>query len=151
MDIPPLILDKKAGIPVSVSMYVFDFSILIGQMIFSERLSSLYGILLVMVYTITLDKLMTLGAGRIRVEIITRDPDDLRKAVLSEMDRGVTLLHGRTGYLGIETDILFCVISPRELHKMQQIIRTVDPEAFIVLSKASRVYGRGFTAEKNYM
>lgn len=151
MDIPPLILDKKAGIPVSVSMYVFDFSILIGQMIFSERLSSLYGILLVMVYTITLDKLMTLGAGRIRVEIITRDPDDLRKAVLSEMDRGVTLLHGRTGYLGIETDILFCVISPRELHKMQQIIRNVDPEAFIVLSKASRVYGRGFTAEKNYM
>jgi uncharacterized membrane-anchored protein YitT (DUF2179 family) len=67
------------------------------------------------------------------------------------MDRGVTMLHAKTGYLGIETDILYCIISPRELHKMEKIIRDEDPEAFIVLSKASSVYGRGFSSEKNYI
>lgn len=151
MDIPPLILNKKLGIPVSVSMYAFDFAILAGQMLFSERQASLYGILLVMVYTVTLDKLLTLGAGRTKVEIISREPEKLRKAILDKMDRGVTMLHARTGYLGIETDILYCVISPRELHRMEMIIRSEDPEAFIVLSKASSVYGRGFSLEKNYI
>ncbi len=151
MDIPPLILKKKIGIPVGLSMYVFDLVILAGQMIFSERQACLYGILLVMVYTMTLDKLMTMGAGRTKVEIISSDPEKLRRAVLNEMDRGVTMLHARTGYLGTETDILFCIISPRELHKMEKIIREADPEAFIVLSKASSVYGRGFSAEKNYI
>ena len=151
MDIPPLILNKKLGIPVSVSMYVFDFAILAGQMLFSERQASLYGILLVMVYTITLDKLITLGAGRTKVEIVSIQPERLLSAILDKMDRGVTMLHARTGYLGIETDILYCVITPRELHKMEKIIRDVDPEAFIVLSRASSVYGRGFSIEKNYI
>ena len=151
MDIPPLILNNTLGIPVSISMYVFDFVILVGQMAFSERQASLYGIILVMVYTITLDKLLTLGAGRTKVEIVSRQPETLRKSILNKMDRGVTLLHARTGYLGIETDILYCIISPRELHKMEKIIRDEDPEAFIVLSKASSVYGRGFSLEKNYI
>ena len=151
MDIPPLILNKKLGIPVSASMYVFDFAILAGQMFFSERQASLYGILLVMVYTMTLDKLITLGAGRTKVEIVSRQPERLLSAILDKMDRGVTMLHARTGYLGIETDMLYCVIAPRELHKMEKIIRDVDPEAFIVLSRASSVYGRGFSIEKNYI
>jgi uncharacterized membrane-anchored protein YitT (DUF2179 family) len=151
MDIPPLILNKKIGIPVSVSMYTFDFAILAGQMFFSERQASLYGILLVMVYTVTLDKLLTLGSGRTKVEIISREPEKLRKSILERMDRGVTMLHARTGYLGIETDILYCVISPRELHRLEMIIRGEDPEAFIVLSKASSVYGRGFSLEKKYI
>ena len=151
MDIPPLILNKKLGIPVSVSMYTFDFAILAGQMFFSERQASLYGILLVMVYTVTLDKLLTIGAGRTKVEIISKEPEKLRSAILEKMDRGVTMLHARTGYLGIETDILYCIISPRELHRMETIIRSEDPEAFIVLSKASSVYGRGFSLEKNYI
>lgn len=151
MDIPPLILNKKLGIPVSVSMYVFDFAILAGQMFFSERQTILYGLLLVMVYTMTLDKLLTLGAGRTKVEIISREPEKLRIAILEKMDRGVTMLHARTGYLGIETDILYCIISPRELHRMENIIRNEDPDAFIVLSKASGVYGRGFSREKSYI
>jgi len=151
MDIPPLILNKKLGIPVSVSMYVFDFIILAGQMFFSERRTTLYGLLLVMVYTMTLDKLLTLGAGRTKVEIISTEPEKLRVAILDKMDRGVTMLHARTGYLGIETDILYCIISPRELHRMESIIRNEDPDAFIVLSKASSVYGRGFSREKSYI
>ena len=151
MDIPPLVLNNKLGIPVSVSMYVFDFAILAGQMLFSERQASLYGILLVMVYTITLDKMITLGSGRTKVEIVTGDPEKLRAAIIEKMDRGVTMLHGKTGYLGIETDILYCIISPRELHRMENIIRDEDPEAFIVLSKASSVYGRGFSITKQYI
>ncbi len=151
MDIPPLILNRKLGIPVSVSMYIFDFTILAGQMVFSQRQASLYGILLVMVYTITLDKLITLGAGRTKVEIISSDPEKLRVAILNKMDRGVTMLHARSGYLGIETDMLYCIISPRELHSMEKIIRDEDPEAFIVLSRASRVYGHGFSTNKHYI
>ena len=54
MDIPPLILNKKFGLPVSVMLYVFDFLILIGQALFCDKEAILYGILLVMTYTIVL-------------------------------------------------------------------------------------------------
>ena len=151
MDIPPLVLQKLFRIPVSVSLYVFDFIILIGQMLFSDKDTSLYGIILVIVYTMTLDKLLALGTAKTKLEIVTKHSEEMKDAILADIDRGVTLLHGKTGYLGVETDVLSCVISPRELYRTEKVVHEVDPNAFIVLSKVSSVTGRGFTKEKKYI
>ena len=57
MDIPPLVLQKRLKIPVSVSMYVFDVAILLSQLLFRDREKILYGIIMVMIYTVILDKM----------------------------------------------------------------------------------------------
>jgi uncharacterized membrane-anchored protein YitT (DUF2179 family) len=151
MDIPPLILQKTLRIPVSASMYVFDFAILIGQMLFTPRQTCLYGILLVLVYTITLDKLLAVGASRTKLEIVSREHEAIRKAILEDLDRSVTLLHGQTGYFGLETDVLYCVIAPRELYKLERIVYSIDPDAFVVMSRATSVHGKGFSKAKEYL
>ncbi len=66
MDIPPLILKKLFHLPVSATLYVFDFSILVLQMFFSDIEESLYGILLVMIYTFVLDKVLVIGTHQAR-------------------------------------------------------------------------------------
>lgn len=73
MDVPPLILQKKLGIPVSVSLYGFDLVILLLQASFSDKENVLYGILLVLIYTVTLDKVLVLGTGQVKVEIISQE------------------------------------------------------------------------------
>ena len=151
MDIPPLILQKTLRIPVSASMYVFDFIILIGQMLFTPKKTCLYGILLVLVYTITLDKLLAVGASRTKLEIVSRHNDEIRKAILEDLDRSVTMLHGRTGYVGEETDVIFCVIAPKELYKLERIVYSIDPDAFVVMSRATSVHGKGFSKAKEYL
>lgn len=151
MDIPPLILQKTLRVPVSASMYAFDFAILIGQMIFTPKQTCLYGILLVLVYTITLDKLLAVGASRTKLEIISKDHEAIRAAILEDLDRSVTLLHGKTGYVGKETDVIFCVIAPRELYKLERIVYSIDPDAFVVMSRATSVHGKGFSKAKEYL
>lgn len=151
MDIPPLILNKMFRIPVSASLYLFDTIILIGQMFFSDKRVSLYGILLVLVYTITLDRLLALGTAKSKIEVVSRHSEEIKEAILSDIDRGVTLVHGRTGYLGIETDILECVISPRELYRTEKLVHDIDPDAFLILSRVSSVAGRGFSRDKRYL
>lgn len=151
MDIPPLILQKTLRIPVSASMYVFDFAILIGQMLFTPRQNCLYGIILVLVYTITLDKLLAVGASRTKLEIVSKMHEEIRKAVMEELDRSVTMLHGKTGYFGKETDMIYCVIAPRELYKLERIVYSIDPDAFVVMSRATSVHGRGFSKAKEYI
>lgn len=151
MDIPPLILQKTLRIPVSASMYVFDFIILIGQMLFTPKQTCLYGILLVLVYTITLDKLLAVGASRTKLEIVSRHNDEIREAILEDLDRSVTMLHGRTGYVGEETDVIFCVIAPKELYKLERIVYSIDPDAFVVMSRATSVHGKGFSKAKEYL
>ena len=70
MDIPPLVLNRYFKIPVSVSLYVFDICILLAQAFWSTPDKLLYGILLVMVYTIVLDKLMLMGTVKTEVKVV---------------------------------------------------------------------------------
>ena len=60
------------------------------------------------------------------------------------------MLSGETGYLHRETQVVFSVISNRELPKVEKIIRGIDPECFMVVSRVSEVRGRGFSMGKKY-
>lgn len=151
MDIPPLLLKHFFGIPISVSFYGFDVFILMAQMFFFTKEHVLYGIFLSIVYTLTMDRVMALGDSRYQLEIVSEKHEEIRQAVINRLDRTVTLLYGKSGYRGVEIDVLLCVISPRELHKTEKLIRSIDPMAFIILNRVSKVSGRGFTAEREYL
>ena len=150
MDIPPLVLNRYFKIPVSVSLYVFDICILLAQAFWSTPDKLLYGILLVMVYTIVLDKLMLMGTVKTEVKVVTRKHEEVREAILKNLDRGVTLFYGEGGHLHEKTQIIFSVISNRELPQVEKLIRTIDPESFMVVSRVSEVRGRGFSMSKKY-
>lgn len=151
MDIPPLLLKHFFGIPVSLSFYAFDVVILLAQVFFFEKEHVLYGILLSIIYTLTMDKVMALGDSRYQLEIVSEKHEEIRQAIIAELDRTVTLLYGKSGYRSVEIDVLLCVITPRELHKTEKLIQQIDPLAFIVLSRVNKVSGRGFTEEREYL
>lgn len=151
MDIPPLLLQKYLGIPVSKSLYAFDFVIVVGQALIVAPDMLLYGVLLVMVYTITVDRMLSLGDAQLQMEIVSDKADEIRQAILQDVDRGVTLLHAQTGYYRRELDVLLTIISPRERHRTEQLVRRIDPHAFIILSQVSKVSGRGFSESKEHL
>lgn len=151
MDIPPLLLQKYMGISVSKSLYAFDFIIVVGQALIVAPDMLLYGVLLVMVYSIMVDKVMALGDAQLQMEIVSDKADEIRQAILQDVDRGVTLLHAQTGYYRKELDVLLTVISPRERHRTEQLVRRIDPNAFIILSQVSKVSGRGFSESKKHL
>ncbi|MGN0351147.1 MAG: YitT family protein [Roseburia sp.] len=150
MDIPPLVLNKYFKIPVSVSLYFFDICILAAQMLYNKPEHILYGMLLVMVYSLVLDKLLLIGTTRTEVKVVSKQPDRIREAILSDLDRGVTILHGEGGYLEQETQVILSVVSNRELPKVEQLIHSIDPESFMIVSRVSEVRGRGFSMSKKY-
>lgn len=69
MDIPPLVLNKKFKMSVSVTMYVIDFVVLILQMAFTSVDKILYGIILVLLYTVTLGKILAYGENMKKAEV----------------------------------------------------------------------------------
>lgn len=150
MDIPPLVLNHFFRIPVSVSLYVFDFLILLLQAVYNPPEKLLYGIVLVLIYTIVLDKLMLMGTTKTEVRIVSEYHEKIRKAILSQIDRGVTLLSATGGYLGEPTELIFSVISNRELPRLEQLVHDIDPDSFMVVNRVSEVRGRGFSMGKKY-
>ncbi len=150
MDIPPLVLKKTAQIPVSVSMYAFDVCILLSQAMFRPAENILYGILLIFIYTMVLDKMLMLGSTKTELKIVSDKSEEITAAILKDVDRGVTLLTAEGGYLHKETQVVLSVISNRELIKVEKLVRKIDPECFMVVSRVSEVRGRGFSMKKQY-
>jgi len=151
MDIPPLILHKYFRIPVSISLYIADCVILALQAVFNDKEKVLYGIVLVLAYSIILDKLLMLGTNKMQIKVVSDRSKEIKDAIISEIDRGVTLLHGRTGYLDKEMDILLSVVSNREISRVEKLVHEIDEDAFVMISRVSEVRGRGFSAGKKYL
>ena len=151
MDIPPLILNKKIGLPVSVTLYALDVTVLVLQMLFSYREQILYGILLVLIYTVVLDKVLTFGTVQTQVKIISPSYQQITDAIIQQLDRGVSLLHLTTGYLGTEEKMVLTVISNRELPALKRIVSEIDPDAFLTISRIYETRGRGFSLQKKYL
>ena len=151
MDIPPLILKKKAGIPVGVSMYAFDFCILAAQVLFSGLEKMLYSVILIIIYTVVIDKIMTLGTSQIQAKIISERYEEINRAIQQRLDRGTTLIAMKGGYLGRESYEIMIVLGTRELPRLSELVTEYDPKAFMVVNKVSEVRGRGFTLGKRFL
>ncbi|MBQ2734351.1 MAG: YitT family protein, partial [Clostridia bacterium] len=139
------VISKFTGVQVSALLWIFDVAILFSQIFFTNMDCTLYGFIMVCVYSLTLDKVMILGKKRMEIKIISEKHEEIKEAILSRIDRGLTILHGKTGYLGHETEVILTVISSRELAKTENLIRSIDPYAFVIVDKVSDVSGRGFS------
>ena len=148
MDSPPLILKKFFRIPVSVSLWAFDFCILLAQMTYHTLEELLYGVLLLIVISATLNKVLLLGSSKTEVKIVSPEASRIRDAILARVDRGVTMLHGEGGYLRSSTEVILSIVSNHELPKIQRLARDIDPECFMIVSRVTEVWGRGFSLGK---
>ena len=150
MDIPPLILNKKFRLPVSMTMSVFDCLILLTQMVFAGKEKILYGILLVLLYTMVLDKVLMIGQNQMQVKIISEQCEIISEAIQNRMDRGTTLLLIEGGHLRKASYAVLTVVSGRELSKLNELVMGLDSNAFMIFNQVSGVRGRGFTLHKEY-
>ena len=148
MDIPPLILKKYFRIPVSASLWVFDLTIMLCQMFFHTGEDLLYGIMLLIIISLTLNKVMLLGTSRTEVKIVSDRAHEIRDQILGRVDRGVTLLHGEGGYLREPKEVILSIVSNHELPKIERLARTIDPNCFMIISQVTEVWGRGFSYSK---
>ena len=150
MDIPPLVLQKKMKIPVSLSLYAFDCCILLLQALFSNVEQVLYGLVMVLLYTLTLNKALMLGTGQMQLKVVSKQYQAISQAIQKQMDRGTTLFHSQGGYDGKEGSTVLTVVDRRELSKLTELFTSIDPNAFMVVSQVNEVRGRGFTLPKRY-
>ncbi len=148
-DILALVLHKWFHIPLAVFIYMVDFSVLLCQAFFSNSEQILYGILVLVVAAMALNRVMLMGQSQIQLFIITEKYEEVKEKVLKEIDAGVTMVHIETGYGAKQQKGVLCVIPNRKLYSVNQVVQTVDPKAFITITQINEVRGRGFTIERD--
>lgn len=148
LDIPPIILEKHFRIPVSVTMNVMNFCIIGMQLLYRPVENVLYGLVMIFLFTQVLDAVLMMGTTKTEVKVISDKSDEICNAILTKLDRGVTLLNAESGYKHDEKQIVLSVISNRELPKLEKVVHQIDPECFMTITRISQVKGRGFSISK---
>lgn len=149
LDIPAIILNKKKGIPIAVVLYAIDISILFSQMIFSNTEQILYGIIIVLITTMVINKVIVYGKNDFMVTIISEKYLEISESIHNKIDRGTTFIDIQTGYKKNTQQAVMSVISKRELHSLNKLVQEIDPKAFIIINQVNQVRGRGFSLDKH--
>ena len=76
--------------------------------------------------------------------IISDKSTEIAAAILKELERGVTALDAKGMYSGNRKDVLFCVVSRKEIAQLKELVVGHDAQAFVIVSDAREVLGEGF-------
>lgn len=76
--------------------------------------------------------------------IISPKTEEIAQAIIAQMDRGVTALNAKGMYSGLSRDMLFCVVSKKEIVQLKELVVGHDSQAFVIVSDAREVLGEGF-------
>ncbi|MER2171769.1 MAG: YitT family protein [Psychrobacillus psychrodurans] len=143
-DLAAQIITKYTGFSLGTSVLLLDGLIVLSAAVVFDIEKALYALIALFVTTKTID-LVQLGFSQSKmIYIITNKQDEIRDAIYTEIDRGVTKLPAYGGYTNIERPILMVVAYQTEFTKLKHVIKTIDPAAFVIVSDAYEVLGEGF-------
>ena len=147
-DILGVILNKKFGISVSIVMYICDFIIILTQTVANGMLKTVYGIIVILVSTIIIDKVLVRGKSAGRIFIFSEKHEEIRIALLDKLDVGMSYINGENGYRRKETKIIMTVVHFDMVEKVKRSVYSIDPTAFVVVDNVHYVSGRGYTMDR---
>jgi uncharacterized membrane-anchored protein YitT (DUF2179 family) len=142
LDILSVILYKKYSIRLGTTVMVFNALLMIVAAFRIPLEMVLYTLIYLFVTSYIVNLVVTGFSQRKAVMIISAKWQDISREIMEHLQRGVTVVRGEGGYTGQEVRILYSVIAFQELSRFKEMIRKIDPEAFVVVTDTMEVMGK---------
>ncbi len=116
----------------------------LSGIMFRNLETALYAAVAIFVSSVVMDTVLYGKDGAKMIYIISDRPKQITERLLADLDIGVTALQGEGAYSGKEKKVLMCVMRKPLAPKAQQIVKEEDPEAFMIVSDATEIFGEGY-------
>jgi len=144
-DIAGQILGRKTNVSVGVWMMIIDAAVVVAAAYYFRDINlSLYAVVTIFVTGKVIDAILEGQRHTRAVTIISERTEAVREAILFGIDKTGTLMEARGLYSGRRKNMFLCVVNRKQLIHLERLVAQADPEAFLVVSKASEVLGEGF-------
>lgn len=140
-----IIKSYKPTLSTSNLIVGFDVFVIALNVIFFKKLEiGLYSAIAIYLMGKVIDIIFEgIGFSKI-IYIVSEKYDKISKRILEELKRGTTGIYSKGMYKSSEKIMLMCIVSRREVGKVKSIVNKIDKQAFLVISNAREVYGKGF-------
>ncbi|GAB4276888.1 MAG: YitT family protein [Candidatus Rifleibacteriota bacterium] len=136
-------------IPVGKSMLLMDSIVLsLGFFTFSDFMTGfrtmMYSFIFVYMQARTLDAVLNGFSANHLITIITEEPEVIKKAIVDQLSRGMTMYESVGGFSGSKKTTISTVVSKKQVPIVRKLIAQSDPESFVIIQQTDQVYGKGF-------
>ena len=148
LDILATIFKTKLNVNIGSSLLAINAMIIaVASYIFSLERGLLTIVAMYVAYKM-LDKIQMGFGDTKQIMIITSKQREVTDRILSDLNRGVTLLHGEGAFTHKRQNVIYCIVSTRQVVTIKRILNEVDPASFLIISDAYEVKGRGFRVQE---
>jgi uncharacterized membrane-anchored protein YitT (DUF2179 family) len=144
-DIIARILNRYTQLNIGRSLLMIDFVVAASAGICLRSMDiGMYSMLAVLINCLTIDSFVDMLNISKKVLIVSSKSREIAKIAMKELYRGGTFLPFEGAFTGRKGDMLMMVIRPRQTAHLREIVKAVDPAAFMIVSNVKRVLGKGF-------
>lgn len=136
---------RLAWLPMGKLLMAVDLVVIVLVALAFRALDTmLYGLVALYISSIAMDGVLY-GLDNAKVAYIISDHNqEISRAIVQDLDRGVTILHGQGAYTGADKQVLMCAFKQREIASIKNLVKEIDPVAFLIVCPAHEVLGEGF-------
>ena len=143
-DIVAIIIRKKKGIKIPTICLTIDIIVVILGTLVTNLSIGMYTMILMYIKSKVVEKVINIFDKKHILMIVTKKEDEMAKAILNKLGRGVTFLYGEGAYTHEKKRMLYCIVNERELNEMKNMIENLDEGALISIYETYDVQGNGF-------
>ena len=149
-DIVALMVNKYWPVSLSKVFLISDI-IIVGLLLFlpdKAFTDMVYGLVEIITFSSLIDYVVGGDKSSYQLLVFSDHYSDIADHIITNMNRGVTVLDAQGWYTKKEKNVLLILISRKQLPALTKVIKEVDPRAFISVTSTSNVYGEGFEEMK---
>ena len=143
-DIIAKIINQHYGVAIGKILLTIDFIILSMVAFIFGKVIFMYTLISLLVSSKMIDIIQEGIYSAKGVTIITNKVEELRKKIMEDTGRGITLINAKGAYTQKEIGMLYCVVGKYQLMKVKNIVKEIDPTAFMIVNQVHEVIGKGF-------
>lgn len=144
-DIPVALIKSKTGLSIGTGYWITETLIILTVgVVLKDMKLVIWGYINLFITTKITD-LTSEGLPYVKgVYVISEKNDIIKEAIFKHINRGVTFIKAEGGYTGEPKNMLFCAMNRRQVAVMRDLIKDIDPKAFVLLTDIYDVMGYGF-------
>lgn len=143
-DIIAIVVKKKYGMSIGRIAFMINIVIVAMGIFIGSLETAIYTLISMYMNAAVVDKMIQGFDKEKVVLVVTENSDRIKQVILDKLGRGVTYLYGEGAYTGDKKNIIYCILTPKEIEQAKSLIEDIDSGAVVSIMDTAEVKGRGF-------
>jgi uncharacterized membrane-anchored protein YitT (DUF2179 family) len=140
-----LLKRKQPHMKTGLLFFIVDMLVVSASVfVFRNIETAMYSAISLLTYSLVADVVLYGRDEAKLIYVITNNPEEIAETFMKELNVGATYIQAKGAYHKVDKEVIMCVLRKQKYPKAEEIVKELDPEAFLIVTSATEIYGEGY-------